>query len=130
MARIGKHKYKYDRYKNSGHKEQNKRDRAARNEKRIAKFAARKEDGKTYVYDKNKSQKKFKEFCKHIDSDTMKEYRDILHDNCFASNKNGKRGRDTEHAKYTSVYRKLNNEIEKQKQNDKKNDPYSNNIEK
>ena len=81
----------------------------------MLRFVKRKEDGKSYVYDKDRSRKKFKDFCKHIDPETIKEQREILHDKCFAPNKNGKRGRDTDVAKYTSVYRKLDNVTEKQK---------------
>ncbi len=53
MARPGKHKDKYLKRKNSGITERNKAIRQEKNKKRIAKFAARREAGKSYVYKPN-----------------------------------------------------------------------------
>jgi len=50
MARPGKHKYKYDKYKNSGHLAENKRKKEQRHKNRLARFAKRKEEGKCYEY--------------------------------------------------------------------------------
>lgn len=50
MARKGGNKKRCERYKLSGHKEENKMKRQKRHEKRMARFAQRKADGKSYEY--------------------------------------------------------------------------------
>lgn len=50
MARIGKHKKKYDAYKLGGHKIINKQLKQERHKKRMAAYAKRKEEGLTYKY--------------------------------------------------------------------------------
>lgn len=53
MAKIGKKKETCKKYQQSGHREENKRLKQQRAEKRLAKFAARKETGKGYQYRPN-----------------------------------------------------------------------------
>lgn len=51
-ARAGKHKARYDRYKNQGRLEKNKALKQERAAKRENRFAKRREEGKAYVYTK------------------------------------------------------------------------------
>ena len=53
MAKIGKKKDQCKRYKESGRREENKRKKQERHEKRLAKFAARKEADKGYQWKPN-----------------------------------------------------------------------------
>lgn len=50
MARIGKHKQKYDAYKMSGRKIINKQLKQEKHKKRMAAFTKRKEEGLAYKY--------------------------------------------------------------------------------
>ena len=58
MSKPGANKKKYDKYKSSGTREKNKKLKAERHEKRMAKFARRKEEGKSYEYDAEKAKQK------------------------------------------------------------------------
>lgn len=55
--KIGNKKKKCEKYKMQGRLEKNKELKQKRNEKRIEKFRRRREEGKAYVYDKDKSPK-------------------------------------------------------------------------
>lgn len=52
-----KHKKQCEKYKAEGRREQNKRIKQQKHEERMAKFAKRREDGKTYTYKKNDNPK-------------------------------------------------------------------------
>lgn len=97
MARPGKHKYKYDKYKNSGHQAENKRLRAERDKKRREKFARRREEGKTYKYEKNPYEPGTPEY---------------NHEAFIRANKN--ESKKTEHQRLRSLFAKLDNEINKE----------------
>lgn len=87
MARKGGNKKACDKYKMSGHREENKKLRQVRHEKRLARFAKRKEDGKCYSYSSANSS------------------------GLNVSNADSNQARHTSYAKLTSVFRKLNNQI-------------------
>jgi hypothetical protein len=87
MARKGGNQKACDKYKMSGHKEENKRLRKLRHEKRLARFAKRKEDGKCYSYSSENSS------------------------GLNESNVGSNQARHTNYAKLTSIFRKLNNQI-------------------
>lgn len=53
MAKPGTNKERCKRYAASGHREANKERRQRNNEKRIARFAQRREEGKAYAYKPN-----------------------------------------------------------------------------
>lgn len=117
MARIGKHKQKYDKYKNSGNKAKNKILKQERHEKRLAKFAKRREDGKNYVYSKDKAKSKFDSVYskKNYKTEEMTELKNTL----FKPNQNSNRGRHTPLAKYTSEMRKLDNRLRAREEEEK-----------
>lgn len=102
MAKPGNqnHKKRYERYKNSGRREENKLKKQQRAEKLKAKFAARKEEGKTYEYKPNPYKK------------DSAEYR---HEELIRSRKNEAYGHKTECQKWTSIFAKLTYENEKLK---------------
>ncbi len=52
-ARAGKHKARYDKYKNQGRLEINKKRKQEKAKKREERFAQRRADGKNYVYPQN-----------------------------------------------------------------------------
>ena len=81
-----------------GHYDANKRLKQARHERRMARFAKRKEEGKTYVYSKERAEAKREEAYKNGVT--------------IGTNVGSNRGRDTEVAKVTSIFRKLRNQIE------------------
>lgn len=62
MARPGKHKAKYDRYKASGHTQLNKIRKAETHKRRMERFAKRKEEGKCYEYSPNPYKKESEEY--------------------------------------------------------------------
>lgn len=53
MSKIGRNKKRCEKYRLSGNLQTNKLLKQERNEKRVAKFAARREAGKTYEYKAN-----------------------------------------------------------------------------
>ena len=106
MAKPGKHKARYDRYKNSGHKEDNKIRREKRHKKRMERFEERKKLGKCYTYSKEKSQQKIKGLkntCSSLVEFNAKKAK------LFRSNVGSNRGCHTMVAKETSVYKKMDN---------------------
>lgn len=54
MSKIGKNKKRCEKYKASGNRERNKILKQERHKKRMERFAKRREEGKNYVYDKDK----------------------------------------------------------------------------
>lgn len=95
MARPGKHKAKYDKWKNSGHLQRNKQLKKERDEKRRLHFQIRREEGKTYQYKPNPYKKDTSEYLVEAFERAAK-------------NKQNK----TETQRITSVMRKLDNELE------------------
>lgn len=55
------HKERCKQYKAEGRRELNKKKKAARHEKRMQRFAERRESGKCYQYDKKRTEKKIKD---------------------------------------------------------------------
>ena len=55
------HKARCQQYKSEGRRELNKKKKAARHEKRMQRFAERRESGKCYQYDKKRTEKKIKD---------------------------------------------------------------------
>lgn len=117
MARIGKHKQKYDKYKNSGNKAKNKILKQECHEKRLAKFAKRREDGKNYVYSKEKSDNKFNKY--FADYNLKDKDSSELRNQLFKPNQNSNCGRHTPLAKYTSEMRKLDNRLRAREEEEK-----------
>ena len=105
MAKPGTNKERCKRYTASGHREANKARRQKNNEKRIAKFEQRRENGKAYVYKPNP-----------YDPDTQR--RKYVEEEKIRSEKNGDR-RDAV-SKWRSIMRRLNNEIAAEEAKDKK----------
>lgn len=95
MAKIKNpsNKKRYDRYKQENRRAINKKKKAMKHEKRMARFAKRREDGKTYQYEPNPYKKDTKEY--------YEEERRRLNKN------NNKKKTDTQ--KLDSVYGKLSN---------------------
>lgn len=63
MAKVGNknNKERCKQYKAEGRRELNKKKKAARHEKRMQRFAERRESGKCYQYDKKRTEKKIKD---------------------------------------------------------------------
>ena len=91
MARKGGNKKACDKYKMSGHKEENKKLRQLRHEKRLARFAKRKE--------------KDKFLCKEKDT--------------IGTNLDSNRAMHTPYARLTSIFRKLDNQIAEENMREK-----------
>ena len=87
MAKPGNNKKRCEKYKQRGALERNKALKQERNEKRIAKFAKRREEGRCYVYHKR-------------DPDIPPKEPE--------SNIGSKQGRHTPYAILTSIFAKLN----------------------
>lgn len=96
MAKPGTNKERCKRYSTSGHREANKERRQKNAEKRIEKFAKRREDGKAYVYEPNPY-------------DPERQKRQYAEEANARAAKNGDR-RDCV-SRWRSVMQKLNNEI-------------------
>ena len=94
MAKKGGNKKACEKYRLSGHKQENKKLKQERHEKRLAKFVKRKEDGKTYEYKTNPYKKGTEEYVIE---------RDKRHEKYTTS------GTKTEVQKFISVMKKLNN---------------------
>lgn len=100
MAKPGNlnNRKRCERYKNSGRREENKKIRQARDEKRRAKFAQRREDGKVYNYTPNPYKEGTSEYNKEV-----------------LARKEKTVSKKTEWQRIESIMRKLQNEIEKKK---------------
>ncbi len=70
--KVGRNKKVCDKYKASGTREANKRIKQARHEKRMARFAKRKEEGKTYTYEPNPYEKDSKAYLKEAYDRSLK----------------------------------------------------------
>lgn len=114
MSKPGKHKYKYDKYKNSGHKELNKQLRADRHAKRLAHFEERKEAGKSYKYDPEKTKQKILDAGYNPNSKYFKDNEVEIRAKLFNSDHR------SDLSKLTSTMRKLQNELDKKKLEDKR----------
>lgn len=89
-------KARYDSYKNSGRKIINKEKKKLRHEKRMAKFAKRKENGKTYTYKANPFPKDSEAYIKEQNERSLKN-----------------KGHKTDFSKFVSIMAKLQNKINK-----------------
>ena len=94
MAKKGKMKKACEKYRLSGHKQENKKLKQERHEKNLAKFAKRKEDGKAYEYKTNPYKKGSDDYV--IEKQNRQE-------------KYATSGTKTEVQKFSSVMKKLNN---------------------
>lgn len=101
--KFGKHKAKYDNYKNSGRKFINKEEKQKRAKKREEKFIKRREEGKTYEYKPNPYKK-----------GTVYHY--FVNKKRQAKNVSKK----TPYARNTSIMRKLQNSLNAIAEADKK----------
>jgi len=99
--KVGRNKEKCKKYNNSGTKEINKLARQERHKKRINRFERRRSEGKNYEYNPVVTHKK---------------YRDCIP---IGANLWSNRAKHTYEAQITSVFRKLNNEIEQRKAEEK-----------
>lgn len=99
MARIGKHKQKYDAYKMGGRKIINKQLKQEKHKKRMAASAKRKEEGLTYEYKPNPFPK---------DSYEYNQEKRIRAEKC--------KDRRTPEAKIRSIMAKLDNYLAKKSQ--------------
>ena len=118
MARKGANKKRCEKYKMSGHKEENKKLRQLRHQKRMDRFAKRREEGKVYQYSKERTNTKIDEYYGDGFSNKkfFKEKREDAikfgpSGNIFAPNKNSNRAMHTPLARWTSAWRKLNNQL-------------------
>ena len=102
MARKGANKKRCEKYRLSGHKEENKRLRAERAKKLTAKFQKRREDGKTYEYKPNPYKPGTSEY---------------NHEVIVRKEKNS--NHKTEFQKWKSIFRKLDNELDRIKKEEK-----------
>lgn len=95
----------YDSYKMSGRKDTNKKLKQARHEKRLARFAKRKEEGKCYEYSASRAETKRKEA---LEEGVV-----------LGTNVDSNRGTHTHYAKLTSFFRKVDYQIEEDKKKEK-----------
>ena len=98
MARPGNNKKSCEKYSREGRLEKNKKLRQERDEKRKAKFAKRREEGKAYEYKPNP----YKEGTNEYNRETLQR---------FDKTQNKK----TEFQRWRSIFAKLDNEIELEK---------------
>ena len=132
MARKGGNKKRCERYRLSGHREENKRRKQAKAQKRMEKFAAKKESGNTY---EERRKKKIQMILStyNIDMATYKKYKDMYINKAIADglipapNKSGK-ARDTEFSRWKGIERKLNDEVAKKKMEMKKLEKFKNKL--
>lgn len=121
MARIGKHKSKYDKYKNSGRREMNKDLKRERHEKKVERFARRREQDENYQYSKERAESKrdfLRRACEEEGLNTQ-ECEEMV-EKMLSPNFGSNRGKHTYLAKETSVFRKLENFLKKRKEEEKK----------
>lgn len=103
--KIGSKKKTCEKYRNSGHKEENKVLKQKRHEKRMARFAKRKEEGKSYVYRTGHAQEKIK------DNRNCNNYNPIL--GTWGANSGSERAKHTEVSMWKSIMAKLDYELNK-----------------
>lgn len=111
--KIGRNKAQCKAYKDSGRREQNKRNKQAKNQKRIERFAKRKEDGKTYTYSKEKAAQKIRTALSEYNTTTkdFEKIKDIVARDLFAPNRGSNQAKHTPYSKWKSIMRKLDNEV-------------------
>lgn len=114
MARKGGNKKSCDKYKTSGHYEENKRRKQEKIAKKLAKFAKRREEGTAYKYDKEKTNAKIiKEL--GLREDIKPEKLQKIKENdprvkaMFAPNRDSKRAKHTPCSRRKSWFAKLDN---------------------
>lgn len=105
--KIGSNKKSCEKYRNSGHREENKAAKQKRHEKRMTRFAKRKEEGKTYVYRAGHASEKLK-----LDRG-RKDYNPIL--GVWMSNIGSNQLKHTEFNKWKKVMAQLNYQMNKQR---------------
>lgn len=105
--KIGSNKKACEKYRNSGHKEENKVAKQKRHEKKMARFAKRKEEGKAYVYRAGHAQEKLKA------DRRRKDYNPVL--GVWVTNASSKCAKHTEYNKWKSIMAKLDYQLNKQK---------------
>ena len=98
MAKPGSNKKRCEKYKNSGHREENKRLRQVRDKKQKTKFAKRKEDGKSYEYKPIQYKEGTADYNKEI-----------------VIRKEKNMSKKTEYQRLRSIFQKLENELEKER---------------
>lgn len=106
--KIGRNKKWCEKYKQTGRREENKRIKQERHKKRMERFAKRKEAGISYEYKKGNVLAKLKEAEKNgtdINFDFFK--------GKWISNYKSNRSMHTHCARMKSVFRKLQNEVNK-----------------
>lgn len=111
MSKIGSNKKACEKYRNSGHKEENKAAKQKRHEKRMERFTKRKEEGKSYTYRAGHAQEKLKE------NRSRKDYNPVL--GVWETNVGSGRAVHTEFNKWRSIMAKLDYQLNKQKAADK-----------
>ena len=103
MAKPGGNKKRCEKYSKSGHRELNKKLRQQRDEKRKAKFVARRAEGKAYEYKPNPYEEGTNEYNK--EAKLRKSKTEEYH--------------KTEYQRWKSIFTKLDNEIEREKKAEK-----------
>ena len=98
MAKNGKNKKRCERYRLSGHREQNKHLKQERHKKRMERFAKRRGEGKNYEYKPIPYEKGTMEYNREVRERAAKNV-----------------DRRTDFQKKTSIMRKLQNELDKKK---------------
>ena len=121
MSKPGKHAKKYDQYRSSGRREKNKQLKAARNEKRIAKFKKRREEGKAYKYNPERAKKKLLDAGYKPNSEYYKDNELAIRKEVYGGD------HKTETAKTASAMRKLNNLLAAKKAEEKVKDAHRKN---
>lgn len=111
--KIGRNKAQCKAYKDSGRREQNKRAKQAKNQKRIERFAKRKEEGKTYTYSKEKAAQKIRTALSEYNTTTkdFEKIKEIVTRDLLAPNQGSNQAKHTPYSKWKSIMRKLDNEV-------------------
>lgn len=112
--KIGRNKKWCEKYKQTGRREENKKIKQERHKKRMERFAQRREAGISYEYKKGGALTKLEEAKENgtdINFDFFKRE--------WLSNYKSDRGKHTHYARMKSVFRKLQNEVDKIEQEKK-----------
>lgn len=102
--KIGRNKKSCEKYKLSGHREENKATKQKKHEARMARFAKRKEDGKNYVWKKGHAEEKLKSG-ENVNFDPVRGW---------VSNYGSNRAKHTEVSRWKSVMDRVDYEVAKQ----------------
>lgn len=113
--KVGRNKKVCEKYRTSGRRAINNDLKQKRHEKEVARFAKRREEGKTYTYSKQHSDAKLKELFseKFLNSKEYRENKELFNSVVFAANKNSNRAKHMDTARWNSKMRKVQNEIDK-----------------